>query len=367
MTLRDLSADRKNNLNIIRLFASLMVLYMHSFSVCISDSSGDITYFLTNHKQLSGGLAVDIFFIISGFLITRSYDRSKNLWSYIKARFLRIWPLLFVVVMVTAFIIGPIISSCTLAEYFQPEVLKFLRNALFINTYSYLPGVFNYHYNHSLNGSLWTLQYEVICYILVVLTAFIWRKVKAAAPAVVVILAGLYYYSTYVAAFSFGPLSANFVSNFVRLAMFFAMGMTYYCYEDKIKLEFKGFCLAFAGLVVGILFFDFEYFFALFGSYMIFYIAFQKHFVASWYDRVGDLSYGIYIMAFPIQQIWLDMVGHPTEHYNTMTMNPYLNMVLTILIVLPLSWFTWHYIEEPCLRLKNTRLFKVSTGHQKKS
>ncbi len=358
MTLRELSSDRHNNLNIIRLVASLMVLYMHSFSVCISDSSGDITYFLTNHKQLSGGLAVDIFFIISGFLIARSYDRSKNLWSYVKARFLRIWPLLFVVVMITAFVLGPLASSCSLTEYFQPDLFKFLRNMFFINTYSYLPGVFNYHYNHSLNGSLWTLQYEVICYALVAITAFLWRKYKGTAPAFALILAGLYAYVTYGTAFSFGPLSANFISNFVRLAMFFAVGMTYYSYEEKIKLTFRGFCLALAGLVIGILFFEFEIFFAIFGSYIIFYLAFQKHFVAGWYDRVGDLSYGIYIMAFPIQQLWLDIVGHPTEYYNTMTMNPYLNMVLTLLVVLPLSWFTWHYIEEPCLRLKNIELKK---------
>lgn len=352
MTLKDLSQDRHNNLNIIRLFASLLVLYMHSFSVCIGDQRQDITGILTGYKQLSGGLAVDIFFIISGFLICRSFDRSKSLWAYIKARFLRIWPLLFVVVCVTTFIIGPILTEHSASLYFKSNWFGFFRNVFFINTYSMLPGVFNYHYNHSLNGSLWTLQYEVICYILVVLTSLLWKKYKAAAPIFTVILAGFYLYGVYVTPIDIGFVSTVFVANFVRLAMFFCMGMTYYRYEDYICISGKLCLVAIAGLVAGTILANFEVVFALFGSYIIFFIAFQKKAVATWYDKVGDLSYGVYVMSFTVQQILVEVLGHPSEYYKTMTMNPYLNMLLTVMIVLPLAWLSWHFLESPCLKLK---------------
>ncbi len=350
MTINEAAIDRKNNLNIIRLVASLMVLYMHSFAVCVGVQDEDIFYTLTNHKDLAGGIAVYIFFIISGFLICRSYDKTNNLLKYIKARFLRIWPLLFVIVMVSAFVVGPILSEYTFYQYFHYGDLKgFLLNLLFIANDTKLPGVFPNHYNHSMNGSLWTLMYEVIWYGIVALTAFLWKKKKYIVPIIYVILTGLYLSITY----GILTITSGFVLNMAKLGMFFSMGMVYYLYSDKIVLSLKLFLASIVGLVIGILFFNFVYTFSIFAPYIIFYIAFQKRFVATWYDKIGDLSYGIYIMSFPIQQILVEVLGTPTEGYNTLSMNSYLNMVLALLVVVPLSWLSWHFIERPCLKLKN--------------
>lgn len=351
MTVKEASVGRDNNLNIIRLIAALMVLYMHSFAICLGDSRQDIMYFITNGRELSGGVAVDIFFIISGFLICRSYDRASSTFSYFKARFLRIWPLLFVVVFVTAFIIGPILSTTSFKRYFLSlDILSFLKNAIFINTYSYLPGVFSNHYNHSLNGSLWTLMYEVVCYILVVVISPIWKKKKVLVPIWTVILAVAYYYLTIL---NTSLISSGYILNSIRLFMYFSVGMTYYIYAEKIRLSGYAFLVSVIGLALLGWFWDFNIPFVIFGSYIIFFIAFQKKYVARWYEKIGDLSYGIYIMAFPIQQILLDLMGHPTEYYKTMTMDPYINMVVTLIIVLPLSYLSWHFIESPCLKLKN--------------
>ena len=352
MTINEAAIDRKNNLNIIRLFASLMVVYMHAFAISIADQSKDVFYTLTNHKALAGGIAVYIFFIISGFLICRSFDRTKSVVKYFKARFLRIWPLLFVVVMVMAFVLGPILSIYSFDEYMQGDILGFLKNIFFIHDTTSLPGVFNYHYNHSLNGSLWTLMYEVMWYVLVAVLSPLWKRFKASGIFMVIVLGGLYVFYTYHNPGDIGPLTASFMLNFTKLGMFFAMGMCYYLFGDYIKVSWKILVIALAGLVLGILFADFIITFCIFGSYIIFYLAFQKRFIATWYDKVGDLSYGIYIMAFPIQQTLVECVGTPTEIYNTMSMDPYLNMLYTLLIVIPLAWLSWHCIERPCLRLK---------------
>lgn len=354
MTIKEAANDRNNNLNIIRLFASLMVLYMHSFAVSISDQSKDIFYILTNHKDLAGGIAVYIFFIISGFLICRSFDRTSSVFKYAKARFLRIWPLLFVVVMVLAFIVGPIVSVYTFSQYFEYGDLKgFLLNLIFISTDTNLPGVFPNHYIHSVNGSLWTLMYEVIWYILVAITSIIWKKRRWFAPAMYVVLTGIYFGITYGPLGSLPVLSSGYMLNMSKLGMFFTIGMTAYLYSDKIILSVRALGFAILGLVMGIIFGNFIFTFSICGAYIIFYIAFQKRFIAKWYDKVGDLSYGIYIMTFPVQQILVEYLGTPSKTYHTLTMNPYLNMALTLAIVVPLSWLSWHFIEQPCLKLKN--------------
>lgn len=355
MTIKEAAIDRNNNLNIIRLFASLMVVYMHAFAISTGSQTQDIFYMLTNHKSLAGGIAVYIFFIISGFLICRSFDRSSSVISYAKARFLRIWPLLFIVVMVSALVVGPILTPYPLDIYFKGDILGFLKNMFFMSSNTMLPGIFANHYNHSMNGSLWTLMYEVIWYVLVVILSPLWKRFKQTGVVTLLILTALYLLYTYHNPGDIGPISGAFALNFAKLGMFFAMGMCYYLYEDKIKISFKMFLIAILGLVLGIIFTDFIVTFCLFGSYIIFYKAFQKHYVATWYDKVGDLSYGIYIMAFPIQQIVVDVFGKPSEVYKTMSMNPYMNMLITLIIVIPLAWLSWHFIEKPCLSLKNKK------------
>ncbi len=352
MTLKEAAIDRKNNLNIIRLVASLMVLYMHSFAICIGDQTQDVFGIMTFGKELAGGIAVDIFFIISGFLIFRSYARTNNPFKYFKARFLRIWPLLFVVIMVTAFIVGPIISRYSRAEYFAGDIGGFLLNIFFISSNTTLPGVFNYHYNHSLNGSLWTLQFEVLCYIAVALFSPVWKRFKQAGVISFILLAILYVVHTALGGFSLTFVSDSFLANLFRLSMFFAMGGCYYLYQDVIKLSLKYVLITFVCLAIGVYLTDFSVIFALFGSYIIFYIAFQKRFIATWYDKIGDLSYGIYIMSFPVQQIVCEYMGSPSEYYKTMTMNPYLNMVVSLLIVVALAYISWHLLEKQCLKLK---------------
>ena len=327
---------------------------MHSFAVSVGVQDEDIFYTLTNHKDLAGGIAVYIFFIISGFLICRSFDRTNSLFRYAKARFLRIWPLLFVVIMVLAFIVGPIVSVYTIPQYFGYGDLRgFLLNLVFISSDTNLPGVFPNHYIHSVNGSLWTLMYEVIWYIIVALTSILWKKRKWIVPVMYMILTGIYLGITYGVFADIPVMTSGYMLNMSKLGMFFTIGMCVYLYSDKLILSKRGLFFSLLFLVYGILFSNFIFVFSIAGAYIIFYIAFQKRFIATWYDKIGDLSYGIYIMSFPVQQTLVECLGKPTYGYGTLSMNPYLNMVLTLVIVVPLSWLSWHFIEKPCLKLKN--------------
>ena len=149
-----------NNINALRFIAAFMVIFSHSFVL------------VNNELPLIfgisvGGVAVDIFFVLSGYLIAKSWSRDENILRYFLRRFLRIFPALFVIVLLTIFVLGPLTSNLSPEAYFaNPDVYKYLLNAILIRN-DYLPGVFeNNPYPNAINGSLWTLTIEACMYLL---------------------------------------------------------------------------------------------------------------------------------------------------------------------------------------------------------
>ena len=110
--------SRENNFNIIRLLAALLVIYVHSFAIFKINIDEPIAKVLHSGVSL-GEFAVYVFFIISGYLITASFVRSKSNWHYFKARLLRIYPGLMAVMLLTAFVVGPLVSNLDMKTYFQ--------------------------------------------------------------------------------------------------------------------------------------------------------------------------------------------------------------------------------------------------------
>lgn len=83
---------KKNNLNLLQFVMALLVIYSHAFPIAAANSEGKIVIALTGGQYSTGGLAVAVFFIISGFLVSASYENAKGLFSYLKKRIFRIFP-----------------------------------------------------------------------------------------------------------------------------------------------------------------------------------------------------------------------------------------------------------------------------------
>ena len=173
-----------NNFTILRLVAALSVLFGHAYILSNGVNQGEdfISNFLVKHYGESlPSLAVDIFFVISGYLIVASYTKHNNLYKYFKARILRIYPALFAAVLFSI-IIGAFCTNLPVLEYFtNPEVMEFLRiNTFALNTIKFnLPGVFIHNpYPISVNGSLWTLAIELKLYIGVSILGMLWLLKK---------------------------------------------------------------------------------------------------------------------------------------------------------------------------------------------
>lgn len=352
-TLESLSQGTDNNLNLVRLIAAMLVMYMHSFALCQANLESDLMYTLTFHKALSGQVGVDIFFVISGFLIYRSYDRSNKIGKYLKARFLRIWPLMALFVLSTAFIFGPVYTSLSREEYFAGDIKGYLMNLVFISSETRLPGVFANHINQSANGSIWTLQYEVLCYLLVLLMVPLLRKFKKLIFVIIALSAAIYLYFSYgCTADTFLGVSKTLFVNFGRLTLQFEVGVLYYVYRDKIVMSLKWFLVAVAGLVAGSYFLDYEIVFAIFGTYIVLYLGFNYYGISKIYNKVGDISYGVYIMSFFVQQRVIEYLGEIPYGYRAYYMDTYTNFWVSVVIVVPLALISWHCFEKQLLKLK---------------
>jgi len=170
--LSDYTISRNNNFNLIRFIAAVLVLFSHSFALVLGVADTEPLVVLVG--MTAGTIAVDVFFIASGFLITSSYVARNNLLTFFWARLLRIYPALIISVLFCVFVLGPLFTKNNLDDYLSDsQTYRYLvKNAiLFFGVEYRLPGVFlDLPYAAIVNGSLWTLPYEVRLYVILALT-----------------------------------------------------------------------------------------------------------------------------------------------------------------------------------------------------
>ena len=165
-TLAQASLGRENNLDFLRFFLAALVVFSHSFALPGYEHWEPIR-FLTRGQIDGGSLAVDAFFIVSGFLVTQSWQRSKGLDDYLKKRILRIYPGFVIVTLLCALVVGPL-GAANPAAYWQAlNPARFMYNTAQLQFF--LPPVFTHLNYHSANGSLWTIRNEFLCYLMVAL------------------------------------------------------------------------------------------------------------------------------------------------------------------------------------------------------
>ena len=130
MFLEEVSRDRNNNLNFLRLIAAVLVIICHAYPLSLGEDAIDILGRMTDGQIHLGGVAVCIFFFFSGFFLNRSVNKGYGACQFFKARCIRIFPALIVVVFFCAFILGSCISYYSPAEYFSnSQTYEYLLNS----------------------------------------------------------------------------------------------------------------------------------------------------------------------------------------------------------------------------------------------
>jgi peptidoglycan/LPS O-acetylase OafA/YrhL len=319
------------------MLAATGVLVSHAYPVSLGPNAPEPLSGLLGIPL--GTVCVMVFFSVSGFFVTRSFEHKHSLAGFLKARTLRLFPAL-VVVLTAIVVISALFLTTAPQRVFWPAAEEYLLHNLLLFFPKYpLPGVFEANpFGPAINGSLWTLNYEVLCYLGVVLCGGLGLLGRPSAFA-----AGLMpLLALYVTA-QMLPLHDR-IENLAQLALPFAIGMSFWVWRSIIPLSWP---IAGAALVVAVLLRTtplFGFMLALALSYWVFVLGYAQIRPLEWYTRMGDYSYGTYVYAFPIQQL-VASLGF---------VSPFLNVMLAFPAVLVCAILSWRFVELPALRLRST-------------
>ncbi len=334
---------RDNNFHIIRHLAALAVVLTHSHSILTGRYESEPLVGLLGRSI--GHYAVDVFFILSGFVVTQSLLRDKDLLRFTVARVLRIFPALVFAVIATVFVLGPIVSTYSAKAYFaDPATWSYLAGAAStLAVDGTLPGVFADSPERGvINVPLWTLKYELAAYAM--LAGFAVISFYGSRVMLAVALAGSA--AVYVIGRTYLPWETeSFVSNALHLSLSFMIGAAAYVLRRHIPLTPIAIMALFAitYTLAGTMVYELSE--KLLIAYALMWLAFltpKDHTDLSCY---GDMSYGIYIFAFPLQQTLFLLLP------NT---QPLTLFVLSVVVTVPVALFSWHVIEKPSMALRGS-------------
>jgi antigen flippase len=353
-----------NNFNLIRLVAAWLVLFSHSYHLTGFGAAEPLL--LTTGKMTFGTLAVGVFFSISGYLITASAFARPTFLSFLNARARRIFPALSLVVILSALLLGPMMSTLDMAQYFSSlsPLTYVLRNLSLFHLQWGLPGVFAATpYGAVVNGSLWTLPIEFALYLAAGIGVLGLRKLGLQQRLLLPLLA-----IAGVCLLCWFFLLRGSQSGAALLIPYFMLGAAARLCQRRLPLKGAVAAALLAALALGVLA-DLKAFPVLAScaiSYSTLWLARHRRWVLPFStERIGDLSYGIYLFAFPVQQT---IVALGLAH------TPSMLSLLATLLVLPLAWATWHGIErrwvqvrpvcgEAAVKLDNTPAPAVPAGY----
>ena len=285
-------------------------------------------------------IILPLFFCLSGFLVAGSLERCKTLISFLGLRVIRLMPALAVDTLLAAFVIGPVFTALPIGEYLRSPML----HAYFLNivgdVHFYLPGVFGHNpFPYLVNGQLWTLPWELFCYLSLTALAFfgLTRNRWAALACVAVLMLayagwfGIHLRTPHPTSVAKGTLIECFLA-----------GVLAYMFRDRIVLDRVLFALS--AVVATVLLWHpmGDYFVVLPVTYMTVYAGLlNPRRIAL--VRSGDYSYGIFLYGFPIQQGIVAVLG-PVAWY--------VALGLSLPIIFALAAASWWFVEKPALRLR---------------
>jgi peptidoglycan/LPS O-acetylase OafA/YrhL len=333
----------KNNFNFLRLLFAVFVLITHSNKLS-GAAETDWLHTITHGQIHFSYIGLYGLFTLSGYLIFQSLCRSKNPLVYYWKRILRIFPALFVVLVLTL-LLGSIVYNGNLSSYFQlPTMRSYLTNNLSLLKIQYdIEGVFeNNPVKRMINGSLWSIPYEFAMYLSLSLFFYFRLSLKRIIVSCIFLFLLLVqlFFSAKVSQFN-GILSGTY---FLELAVYFYAG----CFLAAVQFEKIGKNSVIFLLCVLLVFFSVYFQFHTYSKFFIWPVLVISGGLAyvNWIqkltDILGDLSYGVYLYAFPVQQTLM--------YYFNFTTLPL--MILSLIVSLGFAGLSWHIVEKNAIKLK---------------
>jgi peptidoglycan/LPS O-acetylase OafA/YrhL len=338
----DRESFARNSFQLIRLVLAVAVLYRHSFDLLVAGHA-DVVLDLIPTRTHLGRIALCFFMVVSGFLVAHSWTQSTGWRDFLGRRALRVYPGFVVAATFSAFVAAPLGSSDPAAYLSSIDIPGFLVGAVQLDKLSVPPSFLSNPYAGPVNGSLWSIKIEFECYLGLLALALVGifrRRVLMLGIFGVMLVAH--------AVQPYVPSSLDRFANHLQLATFFMSGTVAYLYRDRISRSYHW--LEVAGLVTictAILEVGFVELLPLTGTYILLYLAYEPRLLQVPIGRGVDLSYGVYLYAWPVQQLLIQAVGT--------WLNPWTLSVAALAVSGGLAWLSWTLVERPFLALKRRR------------
>ena len=346
-----MSGRSDNRFDELRLLAAWLVLFSHSYPLYgmkVADP-----FARTVGVDTFGGVGVSIFFVLSGFLVMQSWERANGVLDFAWKRIRRIYPALFVCVAICVFLLGPIVTTRTLTNYFaDTQTWEYFKNATAWSVRYGLPGVFeNLPAPNAVNGSLWSLPYEIKCYFAVVLIALVPFSSRWKLLVIVFILStALLVRPLSPPADAWGRAFAlDYYEN--KLGLYFAIGALLAAWRDRWLAHAKWLWLSAIPLLLVL---QMEHSsgkllaYVIFSAMTIMAFGIAAKWLPSLPTRMGDWSYGMYLYAFPVQQLFALIAKYFPMPFG-------LYVLLCTIVSLALAALSWFGIERWFVKARSKR------------
>ncbi|WP_165250412.1 acyltransferase family protein [Paludisphaera soli] len=328
--------DRENAVGLLRFVLTSLVILSHSFYFYVASLDCDPLVRLTCGQYTVGRIAVDAFFVLSGFLVARSWESSRGWADFLTRRALRVYPGFLAAVVFTSYAAGPWLAARGQARPDLPFWSGFLLPALMLD-----------YRELAMNGSLWTIRYDFYYYLFIGLVgsaglfARRWPILAMAAAS----------WAVYAAWFVSG-VEGGIEDQHPRFLTGFLAGAACHAYRDRIPLSWAWFAASTAGLAwfaagwAPYWFWPYRVMspaFPIFGTYALLFAALRPRGLAARLAWLGDYSYGLYLYAYPIQ-VMLVTAYRPQ-------LGPYSLFLSAWAIAGACAFLSLRLVERPALRL----------------
>lgn len=341
---------RINNFDLIRLLAAAQVVYMHSMNHLKID--GSIATFYERFLQYFPG--VPIFFTVSGFLIFWAFDRNRNIKKYTINRVLRLYPALYVCLVIT---VGLLVLFSSFSLLANTNFYIWLVGQVSIFQF-YTPEILRFWGVGTPNGALWTIAVEVQFYILVPLIFLLMKKIKGA------IVLFIFFILSALANFYLAGMDENIIQklSFVSIIPYlfnFLIGSTFYIFWNNLKnlienkfLLWALIYIAYVVILGNVLGYElhayqmtniFHLITAILLSLLTLSFAFSFNNLSENLLKHNDISYGIYIYHMLVVNTLVALGMRGELQY----------FIIVFVVTIILAVISWRIIEKPALSLKN--------------
>jgi peptidoglycan/LPS O-acetylase OafA/YrhL len=344
----DKKLNGQNGFDVARLVLATLVVFEHAYYLPFNSYKAEPLYILSGGQTDFGSLAVNGFFAISGFLITRSCLLTDDTLRYFEKRVARIVPGFLLASCLGVLVFGPM-GADNVASYFahvnwRATVVKILS----LHQSGGGETLLHNPMKSMIDGTLWTIRYEFDCYILV---AILWgfgllRRGFIIALLIALLVAfGLQSHGIIaLPAVNYG-IPAIFMSspnNWPRLFGYFFAGSAFYLWRDAIPKSSALMAVSIMVLLLAIRFGGAEIAMLTAGVYALFFAALSGGRSPHLFGRKVDLSYGIYLFGFPVQQLIIS-ASHQT-------IGPELLFIVSLPLTSGIAYLSWTLVESPSLQ-----------------